>query len=128
MVPCAPLRQFKNSMLQRKLSVYFGLSNQQMFKISECFYKIHQISHHKIRTENVLSICSALKAFTPFVDLHQCFVFNMEIKKGLVCKIVHNFQEKSERSIWTYRLPIDFSIRFFHKSTSFLSRMLRSDN
>ena len=129
MVPCAPLRQFKNSMLQRKLSVYIGLSNQQMFKISECFYKIHQISHHKIRTENVLSICSALKAFTPFVYLHQCFVFNMEIKKGLICKIVHNFQEKSERSIWTYRLPIDFSINllaFYHECCDLIIELLIS--
>ena len=100
-----------------------------MFKISECFYKIRQISHHKIRTENVLSICSALKAFTPFVYLHQCFVFNMEIKKGLVCKIVHNFQEKSERSIWTYRLPIDFSINlpaFYHECCDLIIELLIS--
>lgn len=42
---------------------------------------------------------------------------------------MHNFQEKSERSIWTYRLPIDFSINllaFYHECCDVIIELLIS--
>ena len=129
MVPCAPLRQY--------LRIPCSSVNCQSTLVCPTS-KCSKFQSVFIRFTKFLTTKSERKMSFPFAVLLKhlllSYIFisalfsTWKLKKGLVCKIVHNFQEKSERNIWTYRLPIDFSIRFFHKSTRFLSRMLRSDN
>lgn len=129
MVPCAPLRQY--------LRIRCSSVNCQSTLVCPTS-KCSKFQSVFIRFTKFLTTKSERKMSFPFAVLLKLLLLSYifisalfltwKLKKGLVCKIVHNFQEKSERNIWTYRLPIDFSIRFFHKSTRFLSRMLRSDN